>query len=1001
MSLLFTNLLYCFNLVVQESDAKNVNVNLLELKEEIKRMLMVVDVNNKPLQKLDLIDAIQRLRISYHFETEIDEILETIHKDRRVSGLIDDHNVDDHLHSISLQFRLLRQHGHKISCDVFNKFKDSNGNFKESLVTDIKGMLSLYEATHLRVHGEDILEEALAFTTSHLESMAASQLVNSPLLAEQVNGALNRPIRRGLQRLDARHYMSVYQEDPMHNKVLLTFAKLDFNILQKQHQKELSDISRWWKNLDFSRKLPFARDRVVEWDVSAIDQLPEYMKCCYEALLDVYSENEKDFACEGKLYRLDYAKEAMKDIVRNYFWEAKWCHEQHLPTMEEYMPVALVTSAYKMLATTSFVGMGEIVTKQAFEWLFTDPNKMVQASSLICRLMDDMVSHKFEQKRGHVASSAECFMNQHGATEEETCNEFRKQVISAWKDINEECLLPTMVPMPLLTRILNLARVIDVVYKDEDGYTHAGEADVNNVNVNLLELKEEIKRMLMVVDVNNKPLQKLDLIDAVQRLGISYHFETEIDEILETIHKDRHVSGLIDDNNVDDHLHSISLQFRLLRQHGHKISCDVFNKFKDSNGNFKESLVTDIKGMLSLYEATHLRVHGEDILEEALAFTTSHLESMAASQSINSPPLAEQVNGALNRPIRRGLQRLDARHYMSVYQEDPMQNKVLLTFAKLDFNILQKQHQKELIDISRWWKNLDFSRKLPFARDRVVECYFWILGVYFEPEYILARRILTKVIAMTSVIDDIYDVYGTIEELEIFTSAVERWDISAIDQLPEYMKCCYEALLDVYSENEKDFACKGKLYRLDYAKDAMKDIVRNYFWEAKWCHEQHVPTMEEYMPVALVTSAYKMLATTSFVGMGEIVTKQAFEWLFTDPNKMVEASSLICRLMDDMVSHKFEQKRGHVASSVECFMNQHGATEEETCNEFRKQVRSAWKDINEECLLPTMVPMPLLTRVLNLARVIDVVYKDEDGYTHAGVILKDFVASLLINPVPI
>ena len=131
--------------------------------------------------------------------------------------------------------------------DVFNKFKDSNGNFKESLVTDIKGMLSLYEATHLRVHGEDILEEALAFTTSHLESMAASPSINSPPLAEQVNGALNRPIRRGLQRLDARHYMSVYQEDPLHNKVLLTFAKLDFNILQKLHQKELSDISRYVK----------------------------------------------------------------------------------------------------------------------------------------------------------------------------------------------------------------------------------------------------------------------------------------------------------------------------------------------------------------------------------------------------------------------------------------------------------------------------------------------------------------------------------------------------------------------------------------------------------------------------------------------------------------------------------------------------------------------------------------------------------------------------------
>lgn len=76
----------------------------------------------------------------------------------------------------------------------------------------------------------------------------------------------------------------------------------------------------------------------------------------------------------------------------------------------------------------------------------------------------------------------------------------------------------------------------------------------------------------------------------------------------------------------------------------------------------------------------------------------------------------------------------------------------------------------------RWWKELDFANKLPFARDRVVECYFWILGVYFEPQYALARKIMTKVIAMTSVIDDIYDVYGTHEELVLFTEAAERFE---------------------------------------------------------------------------------------------------------------------------------------------------------------------------------------------------------------------------------
>ncbi|KAG6793935.1 hypothetical protein POTOM_003161 [Populus tomentosa] len=263
------------------------------------------------------------------------------------------------------------------------------------------------------------------------------------------------PIRKGIPRLEARHYFSIYQEDPSCSEVLLNFAKLDFNILQKQHQKELSEIAKW--------------------EITAVDQLPEYMKVTYKALLDVYTEIEENMVSEERSYRVYYAKEAMKNQVRAYYLESKWFHQKHTPTMEEYMAVALVTSAYAMLAATSFVGMGHVVTKDSFDWLFRGP-KILKASETICRLMDDIVSHKFEQKRGHVASSIECYMKQHGTTEQETVHEFRKQVTDAWKDVNEEFLHPTAVPMPLLTRMLNLARVIDVVYKDEDGYTNAGTA---------------------------------------------------------------------------------------------------------------------------------------------------------------------------------------------------------------------------------------------------------------------------------------------------------------------------------------------------------------------------------------------------------------------------------------------------------------------------------------------------------------------------------------------
>ena len=64
-------------------------------------------------------------------------------------------------------------------------------------------------------------------------------------LAEQVAHALKQPIRKGLERLEARCNMSIYQDETSHDTTLLKLAKLDFNLVQSLHKEELSNIARF------------------------------------------------------------------------------------------------------------------------------------------------------------------------------------------------------------------------------------------------------------------------------------------------------------------------------------------------------------------------------------------------------------------------------------------------------------------------------------------------------------------------------------------------------------------------------------------------------------------------------------------------------------------------------------------------------------------------------------------------------------------------------------
>ncbi|KAF5208209.1 Sesquiterpene synthase, partial [Thalictrum thalictroides] len=94
----------------------------------------------------------------------------------------------------------------------------------------------------------------------------------------------------------------------------------------------------------------------------------------------------------------------------------------------------------------------------------------------------------------------------------------------------------------------------------------------------LKELKKEVKNMFSLAAGDS--FRELDLIDKIQRHGVAYHFEDEIEHILQRTNNDDYThffdQNICKNEHHDLNLYYVSLRFRLLRQAGYyAVSTDV------------------------------------------------------------------------------------------------------------------------------------------------------------------------------------------------------------------------------------------------------------------------------------------------------------------------------------------------------------------------------------------------------------------------------------------
>ncbi|KAF7014870.1 hypothetical protein CFC21_106505 [Triticum aestivum] len=468
----------------------------------------------------------------------------------------------------------------------------------------------------------------------------------------------------------------------------------------------------------------------------------------------------------------------------------------------------------------------------------------------------------------------------------------------------------------------------------------------------------------------------MTIVDHLKHLCIDQYFQDEIGNVVDSC------MDLIRSDNLLD----VTLSMRLMREAGYHVSADgVLQKFANGNDDFSLAHSQDIRGLLSLHDVSQLNM-GEASLYKAKEYSRKHLRS---TLNYLEPNLARYVKQSLDHPYHVSLMQFKARHHLSYLQSLPTRNAAIEKLAVAEFQINKLQHQREMQEVNRWWMDLGLAKEIPAARDQVVKWYMWPMTILEGYSFSKYRIAITKIISMVYIVDDIFDLVATQEELSLFNEAIIMWNLEAADSLPSYMISCYKALYNITNDIADMSMKEHGLNSINHLKKAWATLFDGFMIEAKWLSGNHVPAREDYLRNGIITSGAPLLFMHLLFMLGHDITEENNDHM----SRIISCPAKIMRLWDDMGSAKDEAQEGLDCSYKELYLKEspHGDAEEH----MLEMIAGEWEGLNRECFSRTRSSLsPTFIRAsLNFARMVSVMY----GYDHEHrlPVLEDYTRMLL------
>ncbi|PHT77515.1 Ent-kaur-16-ene synthase, chloroplastic [Capsicum annuum] len=502
---------------------------------------------------------------------------------------------------------------------------------------------------------------------------------------------------------------------------------------------------------------------------------------------------------------------------------------------------------------------------------------------------------------------------------------------------------------------------------------------------------------------------RLCMVDNINKLGICRHFAEEIQNVLDETYR----CWLQGEEEIFTSAATCSMAFRILRGYGYSVTSDPVAQFLEQEQC--SGHLNDIHTKLDLYQALEMIIATDQPVSKKL--NSSSLQSLRQRLSGEFYPpngltkqIREQVDDVLKFPSYANLERVanrrNIKHYdvdntrvlKTSYSSSNFGNKDFIALAVEDFNFCQSIHRSELKQLERWLMQNRLD-KLKFAREKSAYCYFSAAATIFQPELSDARMSWAKNGVLTTVIDDFFDVGGSMEELNNLIQLFKKWDVDvSTDCCSEKVSIIFSALQSTIREiGDKAFKCQARSVTR-HITDIWLNLLNAMLREAEWARDMSVPTLDEYMANGYVSFALGPIVLPALYFVGPKLPDDVVQ--HPDYHSLFKLMSTCGRLLNDIRSFERESKDGKLNAVTLSVIHGNGSISEEVAIEvLSHRVEMQRKELLNMVLQGegSVVPRACKDLFWKMSKVLHQFYIKDDGFSSMG--MADTVKAIIHEPI--